>query len=927
MKILSSTLGALVLTVLSLGAQTPGHASDVFPYAAHESDLPNGMRVIAVPTDFPDLVTLYLIVATGSRNEVEEGKSGFAHFFEHMMFRGTKNHSAAEQAAFFKRIGADRNAYTTNDYTAYHTTFGKEDLADVIRMEADRFRWLSYDERAFRTEAMAVFGEYNKNAQNPTQKLDEALREKAFTKHPYQHTTIGFLRDIVAMPRQYEYSQEFFRRWYAPQHVTMLVVGDVDPTNVRTLAMQYFGDWPRAEDPGVEIPAEPAQTGPRTAHVEWPTETSPWVVVAWKGPAFAAGEGDMPALDVISSLAFGPGSALHQKLYVDERKVDALVPRFADSKDPYLLGVWARVRDPADVAYVREAILATARELQQEPPDAADVDRIRRQLRYSFAGGLDSSEAIAGGLAGYLARTRTATTVGQVYAAYERVQPADIVAAAQRWFRDETRTVVTLAHGALPEPVPPKLFVHPTQSPLVSFRIAFAAGAAHEPEGKQGIASLTARLLTHGATSQRSYEQIVEDLLPLAAGVDAQVDQELTVFSGTVHRDNLQQYWDIVREMLAEPGFEAKDFERVRADALTAIELDLCQSNDEELGKEVLCEQLFAGTPYASHPGGHRAALRALTIEDLRGWWRDHLRAARATVALAGGVPDGFGARVQQELAAALAGGVAAPELAVQPREIERNRLTIVQKETRATGLHLGFPIEVVRGHPDWHALWLVRSWLGEHRSENSYLYQRLRELRGLNYGDYAYIEHFPRGMFQFHPDPNLVRRAQIFQIWIRPVPPENAAFALKAAWFELDKLVRDGLTQAQFDATREYLTKFAPLLVKTQDRRLGYALDSDWYGTPEFVRYVRDGLARLSLDDVNRAIRRHLRSDRLQLVAVTQDAAALRDALLGSAPTGITYQSKPGPDVLAEDDVIAALRIPLAPADVTILPLADAFR
>jgi zinc protease len=927
-------LRTLLLPVLSLSASplAPQQPSSVFPFEAHESDLPNGLRVITVPSAFPDLVTLYVIVATGSRNEVEPGKSGFAHFFEHMMFRGTKHHSAAEQAAFFKRIGAGRNAYTTDDYTAYHTTFGKEDLDGVMRMEADRFRFLQYDQRAFRTEAMAVLGEYNKNAQNPTEKLEEALRETAFTTHPYRHTTIGFLRDIVAMPRQYDYSLEFFRRWYAPQHTTLLIVGDVDPAAVRELAATHFGDWPRGTAAEVAIPREPPQSQPRSVHQDWPTPTSPWLVVAWKGPAFAGGESDMPVLDVLSALTFGSSSELYRRLYVQERKVDVLAGMFPDATDPYLLQVWTRVREPADVAYVRDAILAAARAAGATAPEPAQLDRIKRQLRYGFASRLDSSEGIASALAGVVARTRTTRTIARVQARYDAVTPADVAAAAQQWLRDECRTVATLAHGALPEPAPggdarPHLLALPSRSPLISIRVAFAAGAAADPPGQCGLASLTARLLATGGTKRRSYARLLDDLLPLAASIGWQVDKELTVLHGTVHRDNLEPYWGILREVLAEPAFAPDDFARVRADAISAIELDLVQTNDEELGKETLYRELYAGTPYGWLNGGTLADLRALGVGDAERWWRERLRASRATIALAGDLPEGFAERARAELAHALPGGTppagAAP---ITPAPLARNRLTIVQKETRATGLHLGFPIEVRRGDPDWVALWLVRSWLGEHRSENSHLYQRLRELRGLNYGDYAYIEYFPRGMFQFQPDPNLVRRAQIFQIWIRPVPPENAAFALKAAWYELDALVRNGLTAAQFDATREYLRKFAPLLVATQERQLGYAYDSEWYGTPAFVDYVRRGLEKLTLDEVNAAIRRHLRSDRLQLVAVAQDAAALRDAVLGTAPTPITYQSRPGPDVLAEDDVIAALRIPLDPDDVRILPATEVF-
>src|SRR5204862_1683178 len=181
-------------------------------------------------------------------------------------------------------------------------------------------------------------------------------------------------------------------------------------------------------------------------------------------------------------------------------------------------------------------------------------------------------------------------------------------------------------------------------------------------------------------------------------------------------------------------------------------------------------------------------------------------------------------------------------------------------------------PIYVNRGAKDWPALALAASYLGQHRSSNGLLYQRLREARGLNYGDYAYVEYFPRGMFLFTPDPNLARQQQIFQIWIRPVEAENGMFALRAALYEYDKLVRDGISQEEFDTTREFLTKFANVLTQTQSARLGYALDSRYYGIPEYNSYMKTQLAKLTLAEVNAAIKRHLKSDRMRIVLVTKD-------------------------------------------------------
>ena len=209
-----------------------------------------------------------------------------------------------------------------------------------------------------------------------------------------------------------------------------------------------------------------------------------------------------------------------------------------------------------------------------------------------------------------------------------------------------------------------------------------------------------------------------------------------------------------------------------------------------------------------------------------------------------------------------------------------------MQRETLATAISMGFPIDVNRSSgKDYAALALVAAYFGQHRSSNSYLYERLRELRGLNYGDYAYIEYFPRGMFQFEPDPNLARTMQIFQIWIRPVEPKNANFALRAALYEYDKLAKNGLDQQTFENTRNFLSKYVNILTQTKDAELGYALDSKFYGTGDYNATMKADLAKLTLADVNKAIKTYLASKKMRVVMITKDAEDLRSQIVNNTP------------------------------------------
>ena len=465
----------------------------------------------------------------------------------------------------------------------------------------------------------------------------------------------------------------------------------------------------------------------------------------------------------------------------------------------------------------------------------------------------------------------------------------------------------------------------PNRSPLISFRLVFNTGAASDPKGKEGLAALTAAMLAQAGSRTMTYEQIVEAMYPMASGFGWQIDKEMTTFSGTTHIDNLDKYYGLISQMLLDPGFRAEDFTRLKADAINFLKVTLRENNDEELGKEYLYNIIYDGHPYEHHNIGTLSSLEKLTLDDVRQFYKDNYTRANLVLGLAGGYPAKFPAKVEADFAK-LPAGTAKTTAYATPKLAPGMKINLVKRETRATALSFGFPIDINRAHKDWPALAVVASYLGQHRSSNSYLYQKLREARGLNYGDYAYIEYFPRGMFQFTPDPNLGRQTQIFQIWIRPVVPENGHFVLRATMYEYDKLVRDGMSKEAFEATREFLTKYNNILTQTQGAQLGYALDSRYYKIPEYVPHMREQLARLTLADVNNAIQKYLKSDAMRVVIITKDAEGLRDAILSGKPSPITYNSPKPKEITDEDKVIETYKINVKPEDVVIIPVEKVF-
>ena len=432
----------LRLVGLLLLLAVPARAG-VFPYQYEVQTLDNGLKAILVPMPGSGLVSYYSIVRTGSRDEVEAGHTGFAHFFEHMMFRGTEKFPADVRERIVTGMGANANAYTTDDFTCYYMNVAAEDLPRVVELEADRFQNLSYAEPVFQTEAGAVYGEYRKNRTQPFSVLSEALQNKAFEVHTYKHTTIGFEKDIAAMPTRYEYSKTFFARFYRPENVILLVTGDFDPQTVGAMIRKHYEGW----KPGYQAPAvqpEPEQTAERSLEVSYDGRTLPILTIAWKAPAFDPARKETAAGALLGDLLFGETSLAYRELVLDKRLAQRLSAGFRLSRDPGLWIVSATVTGEQNLPAVREAIDRAVAQIMMAPPAAKDLDDLKRRIRYGFLMGMDTPDHVAGGLARFIALGGGIESVDALFATMERVTPGDIQAAAARYLTAERRTVAVL---------------------------------------------------------------------------------------------------------------------------------------------------------------------------------------------------------------------------------------------------------------------------------------------------------------------------------------------------------------------------------------------------------------------------------------------------------------------------------------------------
>ena len=430
------------ITLVEVIDKRPGDGL-VIPYKKYALD--NGLTVILHEDQSDPLVHVDVTYHVGSARE-EVGKSGFAHFFEHMMFRGSENFTRDEREKIVTAMGADTNAFTSDDLTGYYMNIAAEDLERVIELESDRFLRLQYEESGFKTEAGAVYGEYRKNRMSPFFTLYEAVHQEAYDVHTYGHTAMGYEPDIKAMPEMYDYSRSFFSRYYRPENVVLLIVGDIDVARTEKLVDKYYASWKRGYAQPT-IPVEPEQTAEKRLDVPYQGQTLPILWISYKVDAFDPANVDLVGAELLCALAFGETSEFHKKMVLDEQVIEFVSADVNRNRDPGLLDIVTRVKDPAKVEYVLNEIDATLAHYKETPPDAQRLNDLKSRLKYDFLMGLDTPMNVARALVRPIAVTGGVEAIDVLYRTYGTMTPKEVQNAARKYMLPQRRTVAILRGG------------------------------------------------------------------------------------------------------------------------------------------------------------------------------------------------------------------------------------------------------------------------------------------------------------------------------------------------------------------------------------------------------------------------------------------------------------------------------------------------
>lgn len=472
-----------------------------------------------------------------------------------------------------------------------------------------------------------------------------------------------------------------------------------------------------------------------------------------------------------------------------------------------------------------------------------------------------------------------------------------------------------------------------SSSNKVITKIMLLNGSIADPEGKEGLTNLTASLLASGGTKQYTYAEIQKLLYPMAASYYVNVDKEVTIFTFQVPSDFLEEFYPIMKSILFEPAFDENDFKRIKSEQENYVNQIIRASSDEEYSKKALEDLLFRGTRYQHLAEGTSSSLKNITLDDVKNHYhKTFFLKDRTLIGISGNYSDKFLSRLKNDVLINLKNlNLELP--VIKPTMSDGIQVEIISKNGAfGSAIFMGFPIDLTRRKDDFIALMVANSYLGEHRKSYGVLYNKIRETRSMNYGDYSYIEWYDNGGANMLPPSGTPRNSNYFSIWIRPVQiatqlkkqyPElenitlgHAHFAIRLAIRELENLVKNGLTAEQFEETRQFLQSYIKLYIQKQSERLGYLLDSKFYSRNDFIAEAGDILSKLTLEDVNDAIRKYLQAKNMYIVIVTDQSEAemLAQSLLNNSYSPMSYSNivlKSLPKtVLEEDEIIANYKL-----------------
>ncbi|MBU1379038.1 MAG: insulinase family protein [Alphaproteobacteria bacterium] len=777
---------ALLLTTTaftSVALSTSAVAAEVPPIQFKSRTLANGLKVMTSLDRATPNVSVQVWYGVGSKDD-PQGRSGFAHLFEHLMFKATRNMPSEQFDRLTEDVGGFNNASTADDFTDYYEVVPASHLERLVWAEADRMSTLVVDEAVFKSERDVVKEELRQRVlASPYGRLTALyLPQASYTTHPYKRPGIGSIEELDAAT--VDDVRAFHHTYYRPDNAALIIVGNFDQAKLDAWIDQYFGVLKNPDQPLPKVTVkEPPRTKPGVFDGYGPNVPLPAVVLSWQGPA--ASDPDAPALKVLDAiLSGGKSSRLYNSLVYDQQIAAESFSSADLPQDPGLFMVGAIMSNGKTIAQGETALLAQVKRLRDAPPTAAELSEAKNEL---LAGALRERETIEGRASaiGYALRVDgDPNAVNTELAKLQAVTAADVQRVAAKYLAEDRRMTIryrpeserpkgeavaaaptppktvasydgpvfTLAPEAdrtkppaIGEPVQPVLpkpaekvlanglrviVARSSDLPLVTADLTVKTGAWADPQGLAGAASMMAGMLTEG-TKTRSAQQIASQTESLGASLSSGGGLESSSVTLSAIADKLPASLTIMADVARNPAFAAEELERQREQALDGLRVAYQQPGS--VAGFAAAPVIYGGTPFGHVPQGTPESIQRLKPADLSKLHAAWFRPDNAVLVLTGDISAEQGFALAQKAFGDWK--KPATPLAPAPAITPAGKARAVAIDIPGTGqasVNVMKPA-IARDDPDYYPGIVAASVLGGGYSAR--LNQEIRIKRGLSYG------------------------------------------------------------------------------------------------------------------------------------------------------------------------------------------------
>ncbi len=782
-SIVQCTVATLLAATLSLG-------QGGFPYIGwavqaqttpakqtalvQETILDNGLKVLIKPVRTAPAVSMYVWYKVGSRNE-KKGETGLAHQLEHLMFKGTKARPV-QFGQFFNLLGAQANAFTTFDTTAYYATTGADKLDALLQLESDRMVNTVAGPEQLASEKTVVLSELDGYRNSPDSILSDKVQETAFTTHPYRQTPIGDRNDVVNFTAKM--AQDFYQQNYGPNNATLVIVGNVDPKTTLEKVKATFGQVPARAKPTTSFPQEPPQTEERRVTVKQPGSI-PILEMLYHAPKST--DPDIYALDLLDNVLNVGRSSRMYKALVETGIAASVSGGISPQVDPGWYNLEAVPNSNTSLETLQQKMDAVLEKVKKEKVTPEELRRAKETARVSTFLGNDSIENQAQALGYFETIYGDWRVIDKLSERYGKVTQEDLLRVAQKYLVPTNRTVgnfiptsqggsasaavspgkpesfspgtpidpATLAkylpplpktsntqvakpeRGVLPNGL--TYFILPNRSaPTVNVQLDLNAGSGFDPKAKAGLSKLTAQLLTTG-TKTKSASEIARLLDNEGIRFGGGVRREKASLSGEALSEDVEKILKIGSDVVRNPSFPLDEFNRAKARALVGLKAEL--DDPGSVARRDFYQSLYPENhPFHSQPTPE--SIQSLTQVDLKKFHQQYYRPDNGTLVVVGDVnPAQVKGWINQYWGTWIAQGKPLPLTATTPKPNPKE--TVVELlGKQQTEVYLGAP-GLSRQDPDFYAAQVLNQILGGD-TLSSRLGKRVRDQLGLTYGVYS---------------------------------------------------------------------------------------------------------------------------------------------------------------------------------------------